>query len=61
MLGLKWKWFFDVLGREKKKVKKYWLVSHLIWPESEMGRSQEFAAVIQEFHLSSKAERAPSC
>lgn len=48
--------FFDVSGR--KKVKKYWLVPHLIWPESEMGRSQEFAAVVQEFHLSSKAEKS---
>lgn len=26
-----------------------------------MGRSQEFAAVIQEFYLSSKPEKAPSC
>lgn len=45
----------------EKKNKKNWLVPHLIQPESEMGKSQEFAAAIQEFHLSSKGERAPSC
>lgn len=49
--------FLDVSCREKKT----WLVPHLIRLESEIAKCQEFAAVIQEFHLSSKRERAPSC
>lgn len=51
--------FLDVSYRGEKK--KYWLVPHLVRPESEMAECQEFAAAIQEFHLSSKGERAPSC
>jgi len=45
----------------EKRNPKHSLAIYLVWPEEEMAKCQRFAAVMQEFHLSSKGERAPSC